>query len=212
VEFRLHNATLNPLKAVAFAMLCRGIIEAMSRRAKFPTKLEPTIKMNTKPQLIHTPRGGQFYLQRDKSGKWLIEAKKLKVEMPELPVAFKELKKELHLTGKDYLSAFHYPQFGNAMTELCELAGVNGLFRGYIEDRYERMLKKHGAADAKTPQQRLVPDEADFYHEPDYDPADAQQELTQRERTEAARARLAAQRAARAERDDEDDEEERDRF
>lgn len=172
VEFRLHNATLNPVKAIAFAVLCRGLVEAMSKQAKFPTKLEPLVKSHTKPQLIHTPRGGEFYLQRDKNGKWLIEAKKFKTEMEELPVAFKELKKELRLVGKDYLSAFHYPAYGNAMTELCELAGVTGMFRGYIEDRYERMIKKHGAADARTQQQRLVPDEADFYHEPDYDPAD----------------------------------------
>ena len=203
VEFRLHNATLNPVKAVAFAMLCRGIIEALSKQVKFPTKLEPTTKMHTKPQLIHTPRGGEFYLQRDKNGKWLIEAKKFKTEMEELPVAFKELKKELHLTGKDYLSAFHYPQYGNAMTELCELAGVTGMFRGYIEDRYERMLKKHGAADAKTQQQRLVPDEADFYHEPDYDPADEAAEQQRITRTAAARARLLRN-------NDEDDDEDRD--
>lgn len=171
VEFRPHNSTLNPIKAMAFAMLCRGVVEAMVRHAKF-NKLNPTAREHTKPSLIRTPRGGEFYLQRDKSGKWLIEAKKLTVEMPELPLAFKELRKELKLNGKHYLEAFHYPHYGNAMTELCELAQVNGMFRGYIEDRYDRMLKKYGAADAKTQQQRLLPDEGDFYHEPDYDPND----------------------------------------
>ena len=171
IEFRLHNATLNPLKAFAFAMLCRGIVQAMVDRKIFPV-LQPTEHYGTKPQRIHTKHGSSFYLQRDKAGKWLIESQKLKEEVDELPVAFKEFRKELQLKGKNYLSAFHYPQHGNAMSQLCELAGTNGMFRSYMEDRYERMLAKHGTADTRPTEQRVLPDEADFYHEPDFDPDD----------------------------------------
>lgn len=192
IEFRLHNATLNPMKAFAFAMLCRGLVEAMAKRVAFPKELPPVLCKNTKPVLIRTPHGGEFYLQREKSGKWLIEAKKFKAEVDALPEAYKEFHKELQLGGKPdghgYLRAFHYPTFGNAMTELCELAGVTGAFKGYIEDRYDRMLKKHGPADARTQQQQLVPDEADFYHETDYDP-EVEAEQRRRDQEEAAMTR-----------------------
>lgn len=173
IEFRLHNATLNPMKAVAFAVLCRNFIEHMVRQTEFKA-IPPGDVVGSEPKLIHTRKGGEFYLQRNKDGKWLIEGKKVKAEVDNLAMAFKDLRKDLRLTGKEYLSSFQYPQFGNAMTELCKILEVNGAFRGFIEDRYDRMLKKYGVVGTNTLQPHTVQDEANFYDEPDYDPTNVQ--------------------------------------
>jgi hypothetical protein len=168
IEFRLHNSTLNPLKAFSFAVLCQAIVETISK-SKPIVPILPDSKFNTMPKRIRTKLGGDFVLQREVSGKWMIEAKNFKTECGELNEAFKEFKRQLKLEGGNYLEAFHYPYYGNAMSQLCDWVGINGLFRGYLEDRYERMLKKHGVADNRSPQERLLPDEMDFYSEPDLD-------------------------------------------
>ena len=174
VEFRLHNSTLNSLKAFSFAVLCQAIIDTMAKKKEIKT-ISPIAKYNTEPKRIRTKAGGDFTIQREKSGKWLIEAKHFKSEVNALDEAFKEFKKQLGLAGENYLEAFHYPYYGNAMTEICDWTGINGLFRGYVEDRYERMLTKHGPADGRQQQDTLLPDEQDFYHEPDLEEPRASQ-------------------------------------
>ena len=170
IEFRLHSATLNPRKALAWGMLCRNFVEAMSTKIiNFDSKLDPVFRVATKPKLIKTRSGTEFYLQRDATGKWLIEHKKSKIESITLDDVFKESKRMLKLKGKDSLLAFQYPPHGNAMSELCHKVRLNGMVRGYLEARYDKMLALHGPSNI-TAQSVLLQDEEDFYHEPAYTP------------------------------------------
>lgn len=168
VEFRLHNSTLNPMKAFAFAVLCRNIVEAMVSQKELPV-LQARVIKPTQPKLVHTRHNSQFYLQRDEKGRWLIEHKNDKLEADNLGVAFKEFKRKLKLTGREYLPAFHYPRFGNAMGDLCEWADYNGAFRSFTEDRYDRMVAKHGVMNVTRADSGvdIYQDEENFYHEPE---------------------------------------------
>ena len=168
IEFRLHNSTLNPVKAFAFAILCRNFVDALVNKQVFAA-IKPDVLKATTPRLIHTRHGGEFYLQRDETGKWLIECKNLKVETDLLAVACKDHRKQLRLDSKKYLPAFHYPHYGNAMGDLCESLMVNGMFRSFMEDRYDHITKKFGVIGAKALKSKPLTDEDDFYHEPDYD-------------------------------------------
>jgi hypothetical protein len=169
IEFRLHNATLNPIKAFAFAMLCRNFVDKLTQMKKF-VSIKPDVLKATLPKRIRTARGGDFYLQRDETGKWLIESKKLKLETDLLATAFDNHRKQLRLRGKRYLPAFHYPHYGNAFSELCELLEVNGMFRGFMEDHYDHITRKFGTVGKTLLNSGPLVDEADFYNEVDYDP------------------------------------------
>ena len=79
IEFRLHNSTLNPLKAFSFAVLCQAIVETIGKH-KALAPILPNLKVNTQPKRIRTKAGGDFVLQREVSGKWMIEAKNFKTE------------------------------------------------------------------------------------------------------------------------------------
>jgi hypothetical protein len=171
VEFRLHNATLNADKALAFAAICVGIVEKMIQGVA-PDRILPDHSQDVPPKEIKTQKGGKFYLLRNER-KWIIESPKITVEVPSLADAFKNYHKDLRLSGNHYLKAFHYPHYGNAMSKLCDFVGVNGAFRGYAEDRYERMLAKHGAADSISSADSITDDEEDYYNEPDYDEREA---------------------------------------
>lgn len=171
VEFRLHSATLNPNKALSFVALCIAFVDSVVARKKLK-KIDPTLKMAVQPKLIKTRKGGEFFLHRT-ADQWLIEAPKVNVTVPTLKKAFDEYKNDLSLTAKTYLPAFHYPHFGNAMTELCRQLNVNGIFRGYIEDRYDYMMRKYGAMNAENDNRNIVDDEADYYNEPDFNEREA---------------------------------------
>jgi hypothetical protein len=86
--------------------------------------------------------------------------------------AWKEYQKPLLLSGGSYLRAFHYPHFGNAMSKLCDWLDLNGMFRGYAEDRYDRMIRKHGPVNDVFPEASVVEDEEDYYSEPELDESD----------------------------------------
>lgn len=179
VEFRLHNSTLNPDKALSFAAVCIGLVERMVEAARQGSivipLIDPKASADVPAKRIKTRHGGQFYLLRA-DGKWVIESPKLVTQVDTLKLAFDEYKKPLKLSGEHYLRAFHYPHFGNAMSRVCEFVGVNGVFRGYAEDRYDRMVRKYGTADVLSNSDSVLADEEDYYNEPDYDPADDMQE------------------------------------
>jgi hypothetical protein len=172
IEFRLHSATLSEDKALAFAAMCIRIVDKMVEAARnnnfHMETIPPLYVQDVPPKQIKTRKGGQFYLLRA-DGKWVIESPKLTTQIPTLQEAWTNYQKDLLLSNTHYLRAFHYPHFGNAMSKLCDLLELNGVFRGYAEDRYDRMLRKHGAADSLSGGESISEDEEDYYNEPDYD-------------------------------------------
>ena len=169
VEFRLHHSTLNPMKAIAWAALCHSIVEFMVKRMADPGKLNPITRFEGTPKLVRTRSGTEFYLQQEKSSRWLLEASKLKLksEFNSLAEGYNDLNKFLKLDSTRYLPAFHYPTHCNAMARLCDLVGLNGVFKSYLADRYERNLKKHGVANVNGERESsLLPDNEEFYNEP----------------------------------------------
>lgn len=172
VEFRLHSGTLNYNKALAFAYLCTHFIQRMvdmrqlwlDKRDKI---LAPDLYSDQPVKLIKNRKGDDVSLER-KDRKWRIKSKAGAIEVDDLQKAFTEFGKDLNLLGRYYLIAFRYPTYGNAMTELCKLLSLEGPFRGYLEDRYERMLAKHGVM-GNSVTDEAVEDEDDYYSEEDFD-------------------------------------------
>jgi hypothetical protein len=172
VEFRLHNATLNHAKALSFAALCVHFVQKvvdlyelwLNRRVD---ALDPMFYFDPPPTKIKTRKNGDIVLHR-KDRKWKIESRVGTMEAEDLREVFKDLYKDLGLAGKHHLIAFRYPKYGNAMTELCKTVGLVGPFAGYLEDRYERVLKKHGPMSERG---RIAysEDEADYYNEPEWE-------------------------------------------
>ncbi len=175
VEFRLHNATLNPVKAFSWAMLCRGIVDEMVRITR-PSAvrqstliaspvltLTPNDTSEVPDKVIKTRNNTTFTLIRD--DKWAIESKILKANFPSIADGFKEFKEPLKLDSDKPLVAFRYPSHGNAIGLLCDTVGVRGMWKSYLEYRYDTMIKKHGAFDPNSVASELVNDE-NFYDEP----------------------------------------------
>lgn len=162
IEFRAHSATLNYHKIISWVNLCVSFVEYMVHNQELPM-IDAKLKQSVPPKMIRPKNGTQFSLYRPQP-LWVVESKKVNLEFPDLREGFKELQKPLGLAGADYLEAFRFPFHGNAMTQLCKVLKVNGVFRAYIEDRYERITNKNGFADPgnMTQYQR---DEEDFYTE-----------------------------------------------
>ena len=163
VEFRLHSATLNPIKSIAFAALCVAFIDFIVKRGPLGKILPDYQQKHVKQAWITTHSGNEIGIMRD-NGIWLIKDKKLKIEAPTLSEAWK-FKADLSIKAPHYLPGFHYPMHGNAMSQLCAALGVRGMFRGFLEDRYEKLVKKHGVVGATIENELVMRDEADFFSE-----------------------------------------------
>lgn len=174
-EFRLHQATLNPRKILAFAILCMAIIERMIKAVQqiaiqghdyrpLPG-IDPSVSQNVPPRRITLGRDA-FYLQRvDK--KWILEDGKRANEYANLLTAYNELRDKLHL-GRDHLRAFHYPNHGNAMSLLYKDLDIPYHHGGYLEARYDTMVEQFGVFTAdhtKGVALPVLPDEVDIDNE-----------------------------------------------
>lgn len=171
VEFRMHNSTLNWQKAMAWAGLCAHIIDKLVEvcRAdatvdKFIQPIDPKFKVNCGPMKFKA-KVGELLLHRA-DDKWAIENKKEIIEEPTLRQAFEHQRERLGLKGANHLVAFNYPTYGNAMSKLCDTIGLVGPYRGYVEDRYDHMIVRHGYVEGGAPAIQVIDDEADYFNEP----------------------------------------------
>lgn len=167
IEFRAHSASLNYDKIVSWVMLCLKFVDRLV--IDKPLELvDPKMMLKVQPKLIKPRDGTTFYLHRPQPN-WVIEAKKLSKEFIDLKHAWNEMKEPLKLPGLNFLSDFRFPIYGNAMTQLCHELGVKGVYRSFIEDRYDRVTKKFGFYNSSQNITTLFgDDEEDFYREPDY--------------------------------------------
>ena len=166
IEFRLHSGTLNPHKALAFAKLCLYFVEYMVKeRARAFPELKLDVELPVPPKrILHKKHA--FHIQRvDK--RWVIEEGRQVFTFETLRLAHKELRTHLELPENPFV-AFHMPQYGNAMTQLCKQLGINGLSGSYLQDRYDTMLLRYGPWSPGAAS-LVVSDEANFYNEPDYE-------------------------------------------
>jgi hypothetical protein len=130
--------------------------------------IDPQTILKVQPKIIKPRDGTLFYLHRTQPS-WVVEAKKLSKEFLDLKHAWDELKDPLKLPGLGFLPDFRFPIYGNAMTQLCHELGIKGIYRSYIEDRYDRVTKKFGFYNSAQNITTLFgDDEEDFYNEPDY--------------------------------------------
>jgi len=177
IEFRLHSPTMNAKKAVAFAALCVSFLDfVVGAKNKTPV-VEPDLMLDVPPKSI-VNKTGQFYLHRvfDKSNSsngsngskrnWIVEREQTHREFPTLLMAHESMKTELGLSGKTPWLAFHFPDYGNAMSELCKMFKVPSVYRSYLEDRYEYMFMLYGPVVDLDCRRVVVEDEDDFYNEP----------------------------------------------
>lgn len=168
IEFRLHSATLNPNKALAFALLCSKFCDFIVQESNLiAPAIDPGLTEDVAPRHTKT-KSNEFRIQRINK-KWVIEAAKREREFESLTQAYNELKSDLQFPDNvSPLRAFHYPTFGNAMTRLCNELKLHGPFRGYLEARYERMIEKFGVANTTGPSHSLSQDEANYYEEEEW--------------------------------------------
>ena len=165
IEFRSHSATLNYNKIASWIVFCTKFVDRLV--ANLPLEpIDPKLVLTVAPKLIK-PRGGiEFYLHRPHPI-WAIETKHKQQEFADLKQAWNEMKSTLKLPGIGFLPDFRFPTYGNAMTQLCNELGVRGVYRSFIEDRYDRLTKKFGFFDTATGgSDQFVDDEVDFYNEP----------------------------------------------
>ncbi len=168
VEFRLHSATLNHTKAMAWAALCVAFVDYLARQqTEITTELSPLLFEPVPAKQIKT-RAGTFELHREPN-KWIVEVKKKHFEFNDLRKGHEMVLNELGLRSTNPLATFHYPAFGNAMSKLCQMVGLEGAFRGYLEERYDRMINKFGPVTNTRNPDTVVEDDEDYYNEPDYD-------------------------------------------
>lgn len=168
IEFRVHSASLNFNKISAWIMFCIKFVDFLALGKQFDNAIDPRLVLPVQPRLIKPRHGTMFYLHRPHPN-WAIEAKKLNAEFPDLLHAWEATKESLKLPGLDYLSDFRFPMYGNAMTTLCQTLNIKGIYRSYIEDRYDRITKKFGFFDSSQNITTLLEnDEDNFYNEPDY--------------------------------------------
>ena len=164
IEFRLHQGTLNTTKALAFAALCVKFIDFISVPTQGLDMLEPAAFTDTPMRVIRV-QNNVLHIQRTKK-KWIVESKVLSGEFDDLADAHAQLVKLIELPAEP-LSAFKYPEHGNAMTALCDVLGLHSHYKGYLEARYERMLGKFGpdtGGDGPTPEVEEL-DNDEFYNE-----------------------------------------------
>jgi len=167
IEFRAHSASLNYDKIASWIIFCLKFIDRLVIN-KPMSLVDPKIILQVQPKLIKPKDGTVFYLHRPQPN-WVIEAKKLSKEFIDLKHAWTEMREPLKLPGLGYLPDFRFPMYGNAMTQLCHELGIKGMYRSYIEDRYDRVTKKFGFYDSSQNITTLFgEDEEDFYSEPDY--------------------------------------------
>ena len=175
VEFRMHSATLNYNKAMAWAGLCAHLVEAFIAAmhdkelfTKLSKEFDPMHFEKQEPVSFATLSGEKLLLHRAVDAKkrsWVIEGKGQLIEETSLRQAFANHKELLGLKGNNHLRAFGFPRFGNTMSQLCDLIGLRGPYRTYIEDRYESMLVRHGPLNAKSQAIEIVEDDEDFFNE-----------------------------------------------
>jgi len=171
VEFRMHSSTLNWQKAMAWAGLCAHIVDKMVEACiskdpldKYLVSVDPKFKNKCEPVKFKA-KVGELLLHRA-DDKWAIENKKEIIEEPTLRQAFDHQRERLGLRGANHLVAFNYPAYGNAMTKLCDEIGLVGPYRGYVEDRYDHMITRHGFSEGGASRIQVVEDESDFFNEP----------------------------------------------
>jgi len=167
IEFRAHSASLNYDKISTWVMFCIKFIDRLV--AKKPIeRIDPKTILEVRPKLIKPKGGDLFYLHRQQPN-WVVEASKKQHEFDDLKHAWDKLREPLKLPGLGFLPDFRFPVYGNAVTQLCHELGIKGIYRSYMEDRYDRVTKKFGFYDSSQNITTLFgDDEDDFYHEPDY--------------------------------------------
>lgn len=165
-EFRLHSATLNYRKAIGFAMLCLSFVDKLVESKGDPiAKIEPELFRPPKPHIVKNT-GGEFYVHRTKE-EWIIEQNDKTFPFPDLNTALHELRHKLRLKAKTPGYAFHFPEWGSAMTELCGQVKLNGRYRHYLEERYAYMTKRYGFM-GSIQNLALQEDDGDFYDEEEF--------------------------------------------
>ena len=169
LEFRSHSATLNYNKIASWVMFCLKFVDHLSNGESIEA-IDPKAILKVSPKVIKHKGGSMFYLHRPQPN-WVVESKGLLVEKQflDLKHAWDDLREPLKLPGLSFLSDFRFPMYGNAMTQLCHELRIKGIYRSYIEDRYDRITKKFGFySSAQNITTVFENDEADFYTEPDY--------------------------------------------
>lgn len=174
IEFRLHSGTLNARKAIAFATLCTAFVDKLVEMKPYLTSESVQQKIDTKiyippaPKLIKTAKA-EVYLHKNRKS-WLVEMPKNLLNnskeyiYPTLQDAFNELKQPLGLRSNNYLAAFQFPEYGNAMGELCKFVGVNNTYNSYLQDRYDNITRTFGYFKNNNNNDSIV-DEANYYDE-----------------------------------------------
>ena len=167
IEFRSHSASLNYEKISSWIMFCNKFIDRLV--ADKPLELvDPKVVLKVQPKLIKPKDGTLFYLHRPQPN-WIVEVGRKSHEFVDLKHAWDKLKEPLKLPGLGFLPDFRFPIYGNAMTQLCHELGIKGIYRSYIEDRYDRVTKKFGFYDSAQNITTLYGDDEDnFYNEPDF--------------------------------------------
>jgi hypothetical protein len=167
IEFRAHSASLNFDKISSWIIFCLKFVDRLVMNKPL-APIDPKMVLQVQPKLIKPKNGIVFYLYRPQPD-WLIEAKTLSGRFVDLKHAWKEMKEPLKLPGMNFLADFRFPLYGNAMTQLCHELGIKGIYRSFIEDRYDRVTKKFGFYDSSQNITTLIgEDEENFYDEPDY--------------------------------------------
>jgi hypothetical protein len=167
IEFRAHSASLNYDKISSWVILCIKFVNRLVTD-KLLEQIDPKTILTVQPKIIKPKDGTMFYLHRPQPN-WIIEADKKQHKFGDLKLAWDKLREPLKLPGLGYLPDFRFPLYGNAMTQLCHELDIRGMFRSYLEDRYDRVTKKFGFYDSTQNITTLFgEDEDDFYREPDY--------------------------------------------
>ena len=166
IEFRAHSASLNYDKIASWIMFCIKFVDRIVENRPIEL-IDPKITLDVPTKLIKPKAGPSFSLHRPQP-LWVVETQTKSSEFDDLKTAWKTLKTSLELPGMNFLSDFHFPTYGNAMTKLCEELNIKGVYRSFIEDRYDRMTRRHGFyTSAQNVTTLFGEDEDDFYCEAD---------------------------------------------
>lgn len=164
IEFRLHQGTLNPRRILAFVSLCIRVVDMFETNTQVLHALDPTESREVTSKLVANKN--VVMLRRTAEKEWVVKVSKEERKFNSLSLAHKELAPLLKLP-EDPLLAFRYPSFGNAMSTLCEVVGLRGPMRGYLEARYDTMTGRNGFYVTEGTEGGSLQDEANFFNEPE---------------------------------------------
>jgi hypothetical protein len=135
VEFRLHQATLNENKVLAFVALCVNIVEhAKGTKPIAQNEIDPSVKGVSR--LVKIYNGEEHVVLRNENGTWTWNGQ----EFGSLTAVAAAIRNQ-PTNGPRF---FGYPADGNAMDLLCREVALTGTDANFLAQNYDRMTGTAG--------------------------------------------------------------------